>query len=203
MLGSVKKEYRTLGDEPVIVHAIRPFILSHFFSYIVIVVPPPDIEKVKCLIKPYIDPTELKIIGGGKTRQESVFLALKECEKAKLDFVLIHDGARPWIDINLIETVLDKTTKYGACIPVIEVTDALKEIDDDGFIKHGLSRKKIKGAQTPQGFSFNKILKAHKYAESKGYSALDDADVYSLLYKPTMAVKGNVKNKKITYKYDL
>ncbi|MBN2442547.1 MAG: 2-C-methyl-D-erythritol 4-phosphate cytidylyltransferase [Spirochaetales bacterium] len=204
MQGGIKKEYRTLHDKPVLLHSLHQFYSSKLFYKIVITLPKNDIKHVKKLVLSQMQTDEtVEFIAGGETRQESVFLALLEFEETHPDFILIHDGARPWIHIDLIHRVLASTQKYDACIPVVEVPDALKEIDEKGIILKGLSRAKIKGAQTPQGFAYDKLLKAHQLAKEKKMEALDDAEVYGLLYQPIVTVPGDTRNRKITYQHDI
>lgn len=204
MQGGGKKEFRILSDKPVLIHSILPFFLSGRFYKLVVTVPEKNIEYTKNMISTYVDAGKVDCIRGGNTRQESVYFGLKAFEQSAPDYILIHDGARPWIEKDLIYRVLETTLKYGACIPVVDVPDALKEIDEKGIIKKSLSRKKVKGGQTPQGFLYSKIYKAHMLArEQKKMEALDDAEVYSLLFHPVITVPGNTMNKKITYSHDL
>jgi 2-C-methyl-D-erythritol 4-phosphate cytidylyltransferase len=187
----------------VLIHSILPFFLSGYFYKLVVTVPEKDIEYTTNLISSYIDMEKVDCIRGGSTRQESVYFGLKAFEQSAPDYILIHDGARPWIEKDLIHRVLEKTLKYGACIPVVEVPDALKEIDEQGIIKKSLSRKKVKGGQTPQGFLYSNLYKAHLVAREQNMEALDDAEVYSLLFHPVVTVPGNTGNRKITYNHDL
>jgi 2-C-methyl-D-erythritol 4-phosphate cytidylyltransferase len=203
MKGELKKEYRTLSGMPVLAHAIIPFITINLFTHIIVTVPHTDKEKVGHLLESFIEISSISIIGGGATRQESVYLALKSLETSHPEYILVHDGARPWVEELLIQKVFEGTAAYGACIPVVDVLDALKEVDKRGFIRKNLNREYIKGAQTPQGFLFERLLKTHMYAREHHYKALDDAQVYSLLFGPVSTVNGNVRNKKITYSFDL
>ncbi|MBN2533695.1 MAG: 2-C-methyl-D-erythritol 4-phosphate cytidylyltransferase [Spirochaetales bacterium] len=203
MQGGTKKEYRILGQKPVLVHSIFPFILSGLFYKVVVTLPENDIVYITATLSRYMDTTRVCCIGGGVTRQESVYFALKEFEQSAPEYILIHDGARPWIQANLINRVLEATFKFGACIPVVEIPDALKEIDEKGFINKSLCRDTIKGAQTPQGFLFSRIYQAHLAAREQKREALDDAEVYSLLFHPVATVQGDVENRKITYTHDL
>jgi 2-C-methyl-D-erythritol 4-phosphate cytidylyltransferase len=202
MQGGIKKEYRTLQDKPVLVHSLYQFLITGLFYKIVITLPHSDHEKVKKLISPFIDTDSIYLTTGGTTRQESVFHGLQEFQDSPPEYILIHDGARPWIKEDLIRAVLTSTREYGACIPVVEIPDALKEVDRHGMVLKTLSRVHIKGAQTPQGFVYEKLYKAHVLAREKQMKALDDAQVYSLLYSPVKAIPGDIGNKKITYKND-
>jgi 2-C-methyl-D-erythritol 4-phosphate cytidylyltransferase len=203
MQGGIKKEYRILSGKPVLIHSFLPFLVSDLFYKLVITVPEKDIGYVNEIISPYKTQGNVQCIGGGTSRQESVYFALKEFALSDPDYILIHDGARPWITTDLIKRVLNTTLKYGACIPVVEVPDALKEIDKSGLILKSLCRSTIKGAQTPQGFLYSKLYKSHLLARKQKMEALDDAEVYSLLFHPVATVSGDVMNRKITYSHDL
>jgi 2-C-methyl-D-erythritol 4-phosphate cytidylyltransferase len=203
MAGSLKKEFVFFEGKPVLARALHYFIESPRISDIVITLPKGLIEEAKKILKDFITFERLLFIEGGITRQESVFYGLLKLVDQKPDFVLIHDGARPWITPKTIELVMDKTIDFGACIPVTDATDALKEIADDGFIKKHLDRTRIKGAQTPQGFIFTNILKAHEIARKNGHSAPDDADLYDLYCGRVYTVPGDPENRKITYKHDI
>lgn len=203
MGGQLKKEYMNLEGCPMLVWSIRPFLTLSTIGQIIVTLPEGDLQKVKDLLQPFLDMKKLKLITGGASRQESVFYALKELEKISPDCVLIHDGARPWVTLNLIERVLEATLEYGACIPVGESPEAPKLIGSSGFILKNLDRRQVRIAQTPQGFSFLKILQAHKEARNTCESCVDDAEVYSSHIGPVFTVRGEIKNIKVTYREDL
>ena len=117
--------------------------------------------------------------------------------------MLIHDGARPWIDKALIERVLEGTRKWGACIPVVDSSEAPKRIGPSGLILEDLPREHLKMAQTPQGFLYKRILEAHQRAKDSSHLFLDDAEVYAACWSGVFTVPGDRKNKKITFKEDL
>jgi 2-C-methyl-D-erythritol 4-phosphate cytidylyltransferase len=203
MEGGKKKEYRNIGDKPVLALSILPFIQLKNFTYISVTLPPAHELDVKELLKPYLNIQRIKFITGGKTRQESVYLGLKDLGKQKVEFVLIHDGARPWIDKDTIGRVLEGCMRAGACIPVISAQDALKKVGRDGFILKHLKRETNLCAQTPQGFYFSDILKAHKLGRKENRTFIDDAEAYAAYIGPVYTVTGNIKNRKITFKHDM
>ena len=130
----------------------------------------------------------------GKTRQISSFNALKEIKKYKIKNVLIHDAARPFCSNNLIKKILFKLNKYKNCIPYIEYHD--RQIDK-------LNKKDIKSIniQTPQGFDFNLIFKAHLKYKNKNLP--DDATLIEKTNKKIFLIKGENTNIKLTHKEDL
>ncbi len=154
------------------------------------------------LLTSFISIEKIKLIKGEETRQKSVYNALQELSKRNIDYVLIHDGARPWVTVKLVKSVLDKTFSKSACIPVIIAQDAMKTMKDNIIAGH-LERKETFCAQTPQGFKYKDILKAHKLAVSDHINYIDDSEMYSKYIGPVSTVDGEIENRKITYKHDL
>lgn len=120
------------------------------------------------------------------------------------DFVLIHDGARPFLTTDLVEASIENTIKYGASVPALTPVDTQKEIDENGFIVRHLTRKNLGAVQTPQGFAFDKILSAHQKALEDKKEYTDDTEIFDIYStEKTFVFKGEETNKKITYKDDI
>jgi 2-C-methyl-D-erythritol 4-phosphate cytidylyltransferase len=198
-----KKEYASLEGQPVLSRALEPFLHIAPTLQIVITLPPEDIPMVQHLLRPQTDIGAILFVGGGKTRQESVRLGLESLQEREPNIVLIHDGARPWIDRTLIERVLEGTRKWGACIPVVDTNEAPKRIGPSGLILEDLPRDQFKMAQTPQGFLYKRILEAHQRAKDSPRLFLDDAEVYAACWSGVFTVPGNRRNRKITFREDL
>jgi 2-C-methyl-D-erythritol 4-phosphate cytidylyltransferase/2-C-methyl-D-erythritol 4-phosphate cytidylyltransferase/2-C-methyl-D-erythritol 2,4-cyclodiphosphate synthase len=196
-----KKEYRTLQGKPLLVQSVLPF-LDLPDCTLMITVPPGDRKRVAALLTPWLGQNQI-LIEGGQSRQESVFLALQALESLHPEYVLIHDGARPWIRCELIHRVLRETQRHGACIPVTEITEAPKYVDSRNFIQENLVRSRIRTAQTPQGFRFESILRAHRAAWQEACHHIDDAEIYSKHIGPVYTVPGDPRNRKVTYREDL
>ena len=103
---------------------------------------------------------KVKIIRGGKERQNSVFNALKKSQKIKPDNVIIHDSVRPFFSGNLLNQICQKLKKNDAVIPVLNINDSLRFKDKD--IYKDINRKNHFLIQTPQGFNFKKLYAAYK-----------------------------------------
>ena len=150
---------------------------------------------------------------GGDTRRASVFNALSFLKDYAPRFVLIHDGARPWVSPSLIERVIEGVARYHAVIPLLPLTETPKETDlpldaasDAVFIKQHLKRAVVGAAQTPQGFAFPEILAAHEQAakrEGPMQEFTDDAEVWACFCGPVAAIPGDPENRKITFPEDL
>jgi 2-C-methyl-D-erythritol 4-phosphate cytidylyltransferase len=198
-----KKEYASLNGRPVLSRAIEPFLGIVPALQIIITLPPADIPMVRHLLQPRIDGKRVRFIAGGKSRQESVRLGLESLQERPPQLVLIHDGARPWIERDLISRVLEGSRKWGACIPVVDASEAPKRIGPSGLILEDLPREQLKLAQTPQGFLYKRILDAHLRAKDGHHLFLDDAEVYAAYWSGVFTVPGDRGNRKITYKEDL
>ncbi|MGN0740794.1 MAG: 2-C-methyl-D-erythritol 2,4-cyclodiphosphate synthase [Treponema sp.] len=216
MGGTTKKEYLPLNNGTVLSETARSFLSAVHFTSVTVVIPKDGKEQASRAF--YADPeinnllkcrstTEINFVEGGATRQKSVYNALLFLEKSgkeKPDYVLIHDGARPFVSRQLILNAVSHAQKYGACVPGITPTDTQKEIDENNFIAKHLIRKNLCAVQTPQGFLFESILNAHKKTESDSIEYTDDSEIYDRYSgKKTFVFAGEPENKKITYKEDI
>jgi 2-C-methyl-D-erythritol 4-phosphate cytidylyltransferase len=135
---------------------------------------------------------------GGKKRQDSVVEGLKRIKEA--EWVVIHDGARPLVTIDLIERGLDAAKETGAAAAAIPVTDTIKFIRDSDIVRQTLPRENLRAAQTPQVFRIDVIKNTYKFT---GGDVTDDA---ALVEKAGYKVKlfaGSYDNIKITRQEDL
>ena len=156
-----------------------------------------DEEKIVEIIQKLNASDRVILSEGGATRTQSVKYALS---KIATPLVLIHDGARPFVDHDTISRVLQKTKTHGACIPVVTPHDTVKKVSGDE-ISSTLNRDELALVQTPQGFISEKLIRA--------YSLIKEDDVYTddaLVYEKTgtvYVVEGNKKNIKITTPDDI
>ncbi len=141
----------------------------------------------------------IKIVGG-KTRQESTFLALKKLSSMKCSKVLIHDAARPNPSKKLIKKIISCLKIHDAVVPVLKATDATKRIQKS-FIFKNIRRNSLRFAQTPQGFNFKKIYKKH--IKNIKTSIDDDSALFTNDNEKIFTVPGSKANLKITDKEDI
>ncbi|MBA2590097.1 MAG: bifunctional 2-C-methyl-D-erythritol 4-phosphate cytidylyltransferase/2-C-methyl-D-erythritol 2,4-cyclodiphosphate synthase [Alphaproteobacteria bacterium] len=139
-------------------------------------------------------------VTGGVTRQESVRLGLEALAKDAPDFVLIHDAARPLVSRKVIEDVV-KALEAGAdgALPMVAASDTLRRAGDDGRWTL-VNRENLYRAQTPQGFVYAKITKAHR--AHAGTDVTDDVALAELAGLKVQMVEGEEKNIKVTRKQD-
>ena len=136
---------------------------------------------------------------GGNSRSESVFNGLRKIS-GKFDKVLIHDGARPFIEEDTITAVINGITNGTGAVAGVKVTDTIKQIDENKTVIATPDRDTLWSAQTPQGFITDEIIHAYELAKGKDFT--DDAAVFELLGKVKM-INGKYSNKKITTAEDV
>ncbi len=144
------------------------------------------------------------VTAGGEERQDSVyagFQALPEPENGD-EIVLVHDGVRPLVSRELIRNVIKGARDFGAAVPVVPVSDTLKEVFQDK-IQATLDRTRYYRSQTPQGFRYAWLKEALQDAERSGFSGTDESLLVERLGKKPAAVPGQPTNLKITTLLDL
>jgi 2-C-methyl-D-erythritol 4-phosphate cytidylyltransferase / 2-C-methyl-D-erythritol 2,4-cyclodiphosphate synthase len=139
-------------------------------------------------------------ISGGSTRQESTFKALKKINGMNCKKILIHDSARPNPSPKLIAKLIKRLKNNHIVVPVIKATDATKRVSGNVVFKN-IERKSLRFAQTPQGFTFNKLFKQH--SENKNKKIDDDSSLFVNTKEKVLLIPGNNKNLKITNNEDL
>ena len=138
-------------------------------------------------------------VAGGARRQDSVRLGLEAIEKSAPNFVLIHDAARPLVSPSVIANVVNALTAGAkGAVPMLAVADTLRRKDGDAWAT--IPRDNLFRAQTPQGFRFADILKAHREFASRDVT--DDVEIAALAGIKVEAVPGEETNLKITTEKD-
>lgn len=197
MGGAIPKPYIMLGSESILQRTIKAF-LAH-----------PEIDGVRVVIRREHHPHYRKAIGGltiipcvigGSSRQESVRLGLESLVEHEPDRVLVHDIARPFVSHELISRVLEALDEHEAAIPVLAINDTIKRVEN-GVVVGTVDRKGAVQVQTPQGFDYQTLVKAH--AQAIGKELTDDAAVCELAGVKVFTVDGENENFKVTNAEDL
>ena len=209
-MGGIKKEYQKLDNSAesltVLGSSVCAFASVPSIGVVVIAVPENGENSARSALPPlHAQKPKIVFVNGGKTRRASVFNALSCLAAYKPQYVLIHDGARPWVTCSIIEKIIDTVEKHGAVIPLLPLTDTPKEIEPQAaFIKNHLKRANTGIAQTPQGFKFPEILHAHeKAAQADDEEFTDDAEIWGRFCGKVAVIPGDPQNRKITYMEDL
>ena len=155
------------------------------------------------IVKKYGFTKVSNVIAGGKERYDSVYAGLCACKDCR--YVLIHDGARPFITEEIIERGLEKVKETGACVVGMPSKDTIKLSDAEGYVKETPDRKCVWTIQTPQIFSYALIREAHDSIRKKDMSKItDDAMVIEQETGVKVALaEGSYQNIKITTPEDL
>jgi 2-C-methyl-D-erythritol 4-phosphate cytidylyltransferase len=204
MGGRVRKPYLPLGGMPILGHTLQTFSHIGQFAEILLVTAAEDLDACHAeVVAPLALSTPVRLVAGGRERQESVFNGLDACRGGDDDLVLIHDGVRPLVTAELVGRCLASASSNGASILAITVSDTLKKGLPDGSIDRTLARDAIWQAQTPQGFRLGLIRAAHDKARQEGFAGTDDAQLVERLGHPVFIVPGSRSNIKITHPDDL
>jgi len=144
----------------------------------------------------------LSYVHGGATRQHSCRAGVEALQALAPDVVLIHDAARPFASVALIQRAVEAAEKYGAAVPGVAVTDTIKQVDAEGRIISTPQRDALRAVQTPQSFQFELILRAHRKAASATSEMTDDAAVAEYAGHAVHVFEGDAQNIKLTTPQD-
>jgi 2-C-methyl-D-erythritol 4-phosphate cytidylyltransferase len=197
-MGGLDKLFAMLGGKPVLVWATLPFQKSPLVDQIVVVVAGEKVNMCHQLI-PGVEWSKVtNICAGGERRQDSVAVGLKLI--GKCDWVIVHDGARPFVTVELIERGLAAAKDTGAAIAAVPVTDTIKSAGDDSIVRQTLPRQNLWAVQTPQVFRIDIITEAYRKASG---DVTDDASLVEKIGHKVKIFMGSYGNIKITTLEDL
>ena len=204
MHSKIQKQFLKIQGYPVLYYSLRCFQESPLIQYIILVTGEDALSYCKEeIVKKYGFTKVSNVIAGGKERYDSVYAGLCACKDCR--YVLIHDGARPFITEEIIERGLEKVKETGACVVGMPSKDTIKLSDAEGYVKETPDRKCVWTIQTPQIFSYALIREAHDSIRKKDMSKItDDAMVieHETGVKVALA-EGSYQNIKITTPEDL
>lgn len=198
----VHKPFVVLGREPILIWTLRALDSSAQIEEIVLVVNQADMTKARSAVNKAKLKKVKKIIVGGKRRLDSVKNGLSEVSE-DADYVIVHDGCRPFIEKKIILSVIDEAVIFGAAIPCIAVKPTIKEVEKGNFVAATLNRQSLAEAQTPQAFKKEILTRAYEKALAEGMDATDDSALVERLGIKVKVVEGSNKNIKITTAEDL
>lgn len=204
MQSAVQKQYLLLEGKPVLYYSLKQFQDCPFIDEIVLVTGREEIEYCqKEIVDRYGFTKVEKIVAGGKERYHSVYEGLKALKNAT--YVYIHDGARPFIDQEILKRAHRAVEQYRACVVGMPVTDTIKICDRDGFAESTPKRELVWMVQTPQVFVYELIKDAYtRLMKMDDISVTDDAMVLETVTgEKVRLIEGSYKNIKITTPEDL
>ncbi|MBM80792.1 MAG: 2-C-methyl-D-erythritol 4-phosphate cytidylyltransferase [Planctomycetaceae bacterium] len=195
-----KKPFVDLKKRPIWVRAADQFVNREDVVQTLIVIASEDMDFFKEKYRANLAFMEIDLIEGGVQRADSVENALKQV-KDEVDFVAVHDAARPLIVKEWIDEVFAAAEKSGAAIPAVPISSTIKRVGDDSQIEETVSRDGLWAAQTPQVFRRELLLEA--YAQRGDFNPTDEAQLVEKFGHPVTVVRGNAMNIKITTGEDM
>lgn len=202
MKRDINKQFIKLDGKEIIAYTIEKFYKSEDIDDIVIVIKENE-EKyfIENIINKYgFD--NIKLAYGGKERQDSVYNGIKKLN-SNCEIVLIHDGARPFVNEYIIKNSIKEAKENNAVVVGVPVKDTIKVVDSDGNIVDTPNRSLLWSVQTPQSFKYEIITKAYEYAYSNDYYGTDDAMLVEHIGYNVKMIQGSYDNIKITTEEDL
>ena len=199
---ATNKNFLKLDDQSILVHTLLTFSQVESIEKLIIAAAPSEVEIVQEMLEAVSNLKPFAVVAGGAERQYSIANALKvvppDCE-----IVLVHDAARPLINIATINSVIESANIYGSAVAAVRVKDTIKIVDDDDFVIDTPKRSTLVAVQTPQGFRHEIIDKAYAQAAADNFLGTDDSSLVERLGLKVKIVMSDYKNIKITTSEDI
>ena len=196
MGGEIPKQFLTVGDRPVLIHTIAKFHKIDPDFELIVTIPESERRRWNELCAVHNFAIKHKVVAGGESRYQSIKNAL---EYVTGELVAIHDGVRPFVACNVVEDCFRLAEAKGTAVPVMELTESLREICGEG--SEARNRSDYRLVQTPQVFRREIIRNA--YAEISVSDFSDDASLAESKGHAIFLTEGNRENIKITTPFDL
>lgn len=203
MGSDIPKQYLKIGGEPILLKTLRAFCANESVDYIFVVTNREYIDQCQRMKEDYGLEKVLSIVEGGKERQDSVYRALQEVNRKRpgVEYVLVHDGARPFVSQETIDYVIAAAAGAGAAVACVPVKNSIRQ--GEGKESRNVERKHLYAVQTPQGFKKSILMEAYERAFADGWYGTDDASLVERIGQPVELVMGRYDNIKITTKEDM
>lgn len=198
----VSKQYLPLLGKPVLVHTLEAFESMDMVHSVVLVIGAGDEARCSEYVRAYGLRKVSAVLTGGAERQASVYHGLQALDP-EVEWVMVHDGVRPFITSREAGECLEAAMQYGAAVLAVPVKDTVKIVEPDGRISSTPERSTLWSIQTPQAFRVDELTAAHELASREGFIGTDDAMLLERAGQPVYVVMGSYANIKITTPEDL
>ena len=202
------KQFTELDGTPILIHTLRKFASTQV-AEICIALRKNEISSFRTRLEKEgkdIQQKKIQFVEGGEHRQQSVANALAAINAAPNDIILVHDAVRPFVNEEIIESVIKAVQKYGAAIAGLPAMDTVKQVErtaEGAVITATVPRERVVMAQTPQGFRYGVLKKAFEEAAADGFIGTDEASLVERSRHEVAVVMGSPQNIKITTPADL
>ena len=203
MNSDIHKQYMLLCGRPVLYYSLRALEESAVED-VILVAGAGEVSYCKEMVtERYGFHKVIRVTEGGRERYHSVYEGLRALPE-DTEYVLIHDGARPFLTEKIIGDTIKAVKEYKACVVGMPVKDTIKLTDSEQFAAKTLDRKSLWAVQTPQAFSREMIWQAYSMLMEHEIPVTDDAMVVeTFLHYPVKLIEGSYRNIKITTPEDL
>lgn len=203
MNAGMNKLYVNIKGKPILAHTLGVFFACKHIYEIILVIGDGEEEMCRENVLNKIEGSKpVKLVIGGKERQDSVYNGLKNVCK-DTDVILIHDGARPFITEGTIGESIKQALLHKAVTIGIPVKDTIKEIDKEGFVANTPQRSNLWLTQTPQAFMREVIVQAYESSNADRAAVTDDATLVERMGIKVKMIRGSYDNIKITTPEDI
>jgi 2-C-methyl-D-erythritol 4-phosphate cytidylyltransferase len=200
------KQFAEIGGTPILIHTLRRFIECSQVQEIFVALRKPEIKQFQPRLNQESFADRVRLVEGGDNRQQSVANALAQVKAEPNDVVLVHDAVRPFVERDLITSVINAAKKSGAAIAGVPAVDTVKQVDrtsQGAIITSTIPRERVVMAQTPQGFRYSVIKKAFDEAQADAFTGTDEASLVERSGHEVAVVMGSARNIKITTPADM
>ncbi|NMB25575.1 MAG: 2-C-methyl-D-erythritol 4-phosphate cytidylyltransferase [Firmicutes bacterium] len=198
------KQFIQLAGKPVLARTLLALEDSKEIEAIIVVTAEYQVDLGRQIVREYGIGKVRAVIPGGESRQASVWAGLRQAaDIADVEVVLVHDGARPLVDVALIDGAVAAARLHGAVGVAVPVKDTIKVRDAEGFVASTPPREDLWAIQTPQAFQFDILWEAHTQALAENWTGTDDCMLVEMLGRRVELIEGSYRNIKLTTKEDL
>jgi len=195
------KQFLRLGTMPILAATVQHCARHPAVRAVVVAAPEPWVARAGRILGRVVTRTPLTVVAGGRTRQDSVWLALQAAPE-DVEIIVVNDAVRPMITRRLVDTVVRAAAAEGAAICALPLTETVKRVRAER-VEATLDRSELWAVQTPQAFRADLLREAHEKARRDGVVGTDDAMLVERLGHPVRVVRGLAENVKITTPEDL
>ncbi|CAH0200108.1 MULTISPECIES: 2-C-methyl-D-erythritol 4-phosphate cytidylyltransferase [Peribacillus] len=199
MKAGKNKLFIELSGIPIIVYTLRVFEEDPDCRGIILSINPAEKDYFSQLISAYGLKKVKKLVKGGKERQQSVYNGLQHAGE---EIILVHDGARPFINLGQISELTTAASLHGGAVIAVPVKDTIKKASNKKVVET-VERSSLWAVQTPQAFRVSILKSAYEQAEAEAFLGTDDASLLERINEQVVIIEGNYDNIKITTQEDL
>lgn len=201
MNAGINKQFIKLKNKEIIAYTIESFYKNENIDEIVVCIKKDEEEFFKKHILDKYKFKNIRIAYGGKERQDSIYNGLKEVNK-NCDIILVHDGARPFVDNRIINESIESAKEKKAVVVGVPVKDTIKIVNED-IVEATPERSTLWAAQTPQTFKYKLLVEAYEKAYKNNYYGTDDSMLVENMGQKVTMIMGSYENIKITSPEDI